>query len=118
MLNVAEDEGSFGSETLRLCFHRAAALLAGLLSILRDKPDRQDGQTNTGSVSEFIHVDDFRGLPQILLLRIRQRLHPILLRLFSELSRLCRHTSFASRTETSLSPVATAVFFASWQDPY
>jgi len=46
------------------------------------------------SASDFIHVDDFRSLPQILLLRIRQRLHPILLRLFTESSRLCRHSRF------------------------
>jgi hypothetical protein len=80
----------------------AAALLAGFLSILRDKPERLDIQTNRArlaslvrlSVSDFIHVDDFRGLPQILLLSIRQRFHPILIRLFTELSRLCLHSRF------------------------
>jgi len=46
------------------------------------------------ALSDFIHVDDFRSLPQILLLRIRQRLHPILLCLFTESSRLCRHSRF------------------------
>jgi hypothetical protein len=40
----------------------AAALLAGFLSILRDNQiDKMARQT--GLVSEFIHVDDFRGLP-------------------------------------------------------
>ena len=45
-------------------------------------------------LSDFIHVDDFRGLPQILLLSIRQRFHPIIIRLFTELIRLCRHSRF------------------------
>src|SRR2546422_2918559 len=48
-------------------------------------------------LSDFIHVDDFRGLPQILLLSIRQRFHPIIIRLFTELSRLCRHSRFLLR---------------------
>ena len=70
------------------------------------------------ALSDFVHVDDFRGVPQILQLRICQVLDPIFFRLFAELNRLCRHSLFPSRTETNLSLVATAVFFASWQDPY
>ena len=41
--------------------------------------------------SEFVHVDDFRGFPQILYLRIRQFLDPIFFRLFAELRGLSRH---------------------------
>ena len=44
------------------------------------------------SVSELIHVDDFRGVPQIRLLRLRQRFHPVFFRLLTELSRLCRNS--------------------------
>jgi len=48
----------------------AAALLAGFLSILRDNQiDKMARQT--GLVSEFIHVDDFRGIPQVLPFSIR-----------------------------------------------
>ena len=80
----------------------AAALLAGFLSILRNKPERLDIQTNRArlaslvrlSASNFIHVDDFCGLPQILLFRIGQRLYPIFFRLFTKLSRSCRHSRF------------------------
>ena len=48
-------------------------------------------------LSDFIHVDDFRGFPQILQLRICQRLHPILFRLFAELSGLSRYRLFLFR---------------------
>jgi len=46
---------------------------------------------------KLIHVDDLRGFPQILRLRICQSFRPVLFRLFTKLNRLLRYSLFRLR---------------------